>query len=202
MGEVPASFTISGKEYTPRTYAEALQLKLENYISITSFSHRPFYKKFVLEIPDNYSNGSYYNVPIDELSLIVDQALAKGYTVAWDGDVSEKGFSAQSGIAILPVDPNRQDKFKEPGKEIRVTQKNRQMNFENLSTTDDHLMHLVGSAVDQYGTKYYIIKNSWGEISEYKGFLYMSQAYFNMKTIAITINKDVLPTNIAQKLAP
>lgn len=202
MGEVPKSFKVEGNSYTPRTFADHLNLKMDDYISITSFSHHPFYKKFVLEIPDNYSNGSYYNIPLEELTEIVDQAIAKGYTVAWDGDVSEKGFSARNGIAVLPEEPTRETLFSEPGKEIRVTQQNRQTNFENLSTTDDHLMHLVGTAKDQYGTKYYIIKNSWGEISAYEGYLYMSEAYFKMKTIAVMINRDVLPTSIAQKLAP
>jgi bleomycin hydrolase len=202
MGKVPSSFKVEGSTYTPRTFADYLNLKLDNYISVTSFSHHPFYKKFVLEIPDNYSNGNYYNVPLEELTEIVDQAITKGYTVAWDGDVSEKGFSAINGIAVLPKEPTRETLFSEPGEEIHVTQQNRQINFENLSTTDDHLMHLVGTAKDQYGTKYYIIKNSWGEISEYQGYLYMSEAYFKMKTIAVMINRDVLPTSIAQKIAP
>lgn len=202
MGPVPETFVVNGKSYNPKTFSETLDLDMKDYINITSFTHHPFYEKFVLEIPDNYSNGSFYNVPLDELTMIVDEALAKGYTVAWDGDVSEKGFSARNGIAVLPVDPEREDLFTTPGKEINVTAENRQMNFESYATTDDHLMHLVGSARDQFGTKYYIIKNSWGEIGEYGGYLYMSEAYFKMKTISVTVNENVLPTSIAQKLAP
>ncbi len=202
MGTVPETFMYEGKEYTPITFAQMLNLDLDDYISITSFSHHPFYSKFVLEIPDNYSNGSYYNVPLDELTDIVDRAIARGYTVAWDGDVSEKGFSASSGIAVLPENTQREDLFSQPGPEISVTQENRQANFENLSTTDDHLMHIVGISRDQDGTKYYVIKNSWGEIGNYKGYLYMSEPYFRMKTIAVMVNGNVLPPEISHKLMP
>jgi bleomycin hydrolase len=202
MGEVPQTFAYEGKEYTPESFAGMLALDLEEYISITSFSHHPFYRKFILEIPDNYANGSFYNVPLDELTEITEQAVAKGYTVAWDGDVSEKGFSAATGIAVLPLHVQREDLFSVPGAEVKVTQENRQANFENLTTTDDHLMHIVGTATDQEGTKYFIIKNSWGEVGQHKGYMYMSEPYFRMKTISVMVNKNVLPTEITKKLAP
>lgn len=200
MGPVPSLFKYEDKTYTSKTFAEFTELKAENYISITSFSHHPFYEQFILEIPDNYSNGSFYNVPLDELISIVDYALLAGYTIVWDGDVSEKGFSARNGIAVLPEDASREDLFTVPGPEIPVTQENRQENFENYSTTDDHLMHITGIALDQDGTKYYLTKNSWGEISEYKGFLYMSEAFLRMKTVSIMIHKDGLPKNSSKKL--
>lgn len=200
MGPAPEQFTFEGKAFTPKTFAESTDLKIDNYISITSFSHHPFYDQFILEIPDNYSNGSFYNVPLDEMMSIIDYALLAGYTLVWDGDVSEKGFSAKNGLALLPTDASREDLFTNPGKEIKVTQDNRQANFENYSTTDDHLMHIVGIALDQKGTKYYLIKNSWGEISDYKGFLYMSESYMKMKTVSIMIHKDGLPKNSSKKL--
>jgi bleomycin hydrolase len=200
MGSVPKQFMHDGLAFTPKSFVETTKLKTDNYISIGSYTHHPFYEEFILEIPDNYSNGSFYNVPLKEMMSIIDYAILAGYSIAWDGDVSEKGFSARNGIAILPEDAKREDLFTMPGKEIEVTQDNRQANFENYSTTDDHLMHLVGIALDQKGTKYYIIKNSWGEISDYKGFLYMSENYVKMKTISVMIHKDGIPSDSSKRL--
>ena len=199
MGAYPSQFTYNGKSYNPKSFAKSLGLDADNYISITSFSHHPFYSNFILEIPDNYSNGSYFNVKLNELVQIVDNALDNGYTVAWDGDVSEDGFSSRRGLAILPL-KDIKDPFDAPGKEIVVTQDNRQIHFEDLTTTDDHLMHIVGMGKDQNGTKYYLIKNSWGQIGPENGFLYMSEAYFKMKTIAILVNKSALPKSIGKML--
>ena len=168
VGDDPQQFTYEGKSYTPKSFAKSLGLDASDYVSITSYTHHDFYKQFILEIPDNYSNGAFYNLPIDELQSVIDNAIDNGFSVAWDGDVSEKGFSAREGIAVMPVDEKREDIFEKPGKEISVNQALRQETFEDFSTTDDHLMHLVGTSKDQKGTKYYTIKNSWGEISDYK----------------------------------
>lgn len=200
LGEMEDTFKIKGVSYTPLSYAKTLDINPDDYISLTSFTHHPFYSSFILEIPDNYSNGSYYNIPIEELMQIMDFAVIEGYTIAWDGDVSEKGFSAKKGIAVLPIDTKREDLFKTPGKEISVTQENRQTNFESYSTTDDHLMHIVGVALDQDGNRYYKTKNSWGEISQYKGYIYMSEAYMKMKTVAIMVHKDAIPRRISEKI--
>jgi len=200
LGEMPDEFTYAGKTYTPQSYAESLDLDPNEYVNVTSYTHHPFYGQFVLEIPDNYSNGVYYNVPMNEMQAIVDNAVKNGYSIAWDGDVSEKGFSAKNGLAILPVDAKRDDLFENPGEEIEVSQELRQTTFESYSTTDDHLMHLAGTAKDQDGTKYYLIKNSWGEISDYKGFLYMSEAYFQLKTVSVMVHKDAIPKEIAKKM--
>lgn len=200
LGSVPREFKVKGKSYTPAKYRESLKLNAEDYVNLSSFSHHPFYEEFILEIPDNYSNGAYHNIKIQELSEVVDYAISKGYSVAWDGDVSEKGFSSKEGIAILPATES-EDMFKTPGKEKKVDQNMRQIAFENTATTDDHLMHLVGISFDQKGNKYYIIKNSWGERGPHKGYLHMSAAYFQMKTVAITVHKDALPNKIASKLS-
>lgn len=200
LGEAPEKFLFQGKEYTPESFAKSLSINTDDYISITSFSHHPFYEEFILEIPDNYSNGKFFNIPVDELQRVVEQALQAGYTVAWDGDVSEKGFSAKNGIALMPTDLARTDLFSEPGQEEKVTQAMRQDNFENLTTTDDHLMHLVGIAKDKKGNSYFIVKNSWGEISDYKGYLHMSIPYFRMKTMSIMVHKNGIPADIAKKI--
>lgn len=200
MGTVPASFTYNGQQHTPKSFSKAMGIKVDNYVSITSFTHHPYFDEFIMEIPDNYSNGSFYNIPLDDLMETIDFALLGGYSIAWDGDVSEKGFSAKNGIAVLPTDPKRADLFTKPGEEMTVTTELRQKNFENYSTTDDHLMHFVGIALDQTGNKYYIVKNSWGEISPYKGFLYMSEAYVRMKTISIMLHKDAIPSPTAKKI--
>ncbi len=193
LGAIPQEFNIHGKKYNALALRDMLQLKDEDFVSLSSFTHHPFYTDFILEIPDNYSNGKFKNVPLSELKSVVDHALSKGYSVAWDGDVSEKGFSHKNGIAVLPVDEAREDLFEVPGEEIQVNQENRQEAFESWSTTDDHLMHLVGKSEDQNGTVYYLIKNSWGDKNEKQGYLYMSEAYFLMKTVAIMVNKDGLP---------
>lgn len=200
MGAAPEQFEYEGKKYTASTFATSLGIDPDNYVSLTSFSHHPFYDQFILEIPDNYSNGAYYNIPIDELMSSIDYALLAGYSIAWDGDVSEKGFSSKEGIAVLPEDENRDDLFTNPGKETTVNQENRQQNFESYSTTDDHLMHIVGVSLDQNGTKYYLVKNSWGERGPYEGYLYMSEAYFKMKTVGIMVHKDAVPKTTSSKL--
>lgn len=191
LGNYPDKFTYEGKSYTPEAFANHLGIKASNYVHLSSFSHHPFYKKFILEVPDNYSNGSFYNLPLDEFVQNVEEALRNGYSLAWDGDVSEKGFSAREGIAVLPK-TKRDDLFTLPGEELEVNQEERQANFLKYSTTDDHLMHVVGMAKDQNGTKYFIIKNSWGEIGPYQGYLYMSEAYFKMKTVSVSVHKDAL----------
>jgi len=200
LGEVPSEFEVNGKKYTPKSYAKSLNINPDDYVSISSFTHHPFYESFILEIPDNYSNGQFYNVPLDDMMAIIDYSLEQGISLSWDGDVSEKGFSARQGIAVLPEDADREDLYEKPGAEQSVNQTNRQEGFESFATTDDHLMHLVGAARDQKGTKYYLIKNSWGEISDYKGYLYMSRPYVQMKTMAIMVHKDGIPKSIRKKL--
>lgn len=222
LGKVPTEITVNSKKYTPKSFFESTGLNLDDYVEITSFNHHPFYQKFILEIPDNWSRDQYYNIPLDELMSIMENALMKGYSVCWDGDVSEKGFAYKKGVAILPAtkaedlkntDMSRwtevpeKDRisqmfsFNGPVPEINVTQENRQFNFDNQTTTDDHLMHLVGIATDQNGVKYYYTKNSWGtENHIYDGYLYMSEPFVRMKTIAILVHKDAIPTEIAMKM--
>lgn len=199
MGSVPASFTYKGKQYTPASFAKELGLNPDDYVEFSSYTHHPFYNKFVLEIPDNWSNGSFYNVPVEDLVAIAENAVQKGYSVAWDGDVSEKSFSARKGIATLPAS-DRDDIWDNPGEEVSATQELRQLTFEDFTTTDDHLMHITGVAKDQNGTHYFYIKNSWGEISPYEGYLYMSEPYFRVKTVSIMVHKDAVPENIRKKL--
>ena len=175
MGEVPQTFVYEGKEYTPRSFADSLRLKPDDYVELTSFTHHPFHASFVLEVPDNWEHAPYYNLPLDELEQVVRGALAKGYTVAWDGDVSEETFSASEGVAEWPQHP--------------VTQEMRQQGFEQYVTTDDHMMHIVGTARDEQGTFYYVLKNSYGRYGVYEGMLYMSEDYFRAKTISVMLNR-------------
>ncbi|MBI1223937.1 MAG: aminopeptidase [Bacteroidetes bacterium] len=200
LGSVPEKFIVKGKEYTPQTYAASLGINPDDYVSFTSYTHHPFDQKMVLEIPDNWSNGSYYNVPIADIVAITKNAISKGYSVAWDGDVSEKGFSASKGVAVLPINEKREDLFTNPGEEVAVTQALRQSTFTDFSTTDDHLMHISGTAKDQNGTNYFYVKNSWGEISPYSGYIYMSEPYFKLKTVGIMVHKDAIPADIRKRL--
>lgn len=208
MGELPKTFIYEGVYYSPQKFAEeVVALDPEDYVSFTSFSHHPFYKPFVLEVPDNYSHGLFYNLPIDELTKVAEYALKNGYSIEWDGDVSDKGFNPRNGIAIVPevdwAELDREGKknlFKSPVDEKQITQEIRQNAFNTYSLTDDHLMHLTGIVQDQTGKKYYTVKNSWGEIGPLKGYLYMSEAYFKLGTVSILIHKDAIPTEILEKL--
>lgn len=197
----PESFEYQGKQYTPQEFAAYLGIDPQQYITLTSFTHQPAYDRFILEIPDNFSNGIYHNVALDELEKTVDYALENGFTVTWDGDVSEIGFSQDQGLAILTSEINKNDAFKNYTKEEKVTPASRQQNFENYNTTDDHLMHIVGKGIDKKGVTYYKIKNSWGEKGPYNGYLYMSLPYFRMKTVGILLHKDGIPKNIVEKLS-
>jgi bleomycin hydrolase len=200
IGEKPTSFTFDNQTFTPKSFATYLKIKPDDYISITSFTHEKPYSKFVLNIPDNFSNGSFYNVPLDKLVEITINAVKKGYTVALDVDVSEKGFSAKYGVAILPDNLNDLNKsFTEIVKEKNVTATYRQQEFENYKTTDDHLMHITGIVKDQKGNQYFKVKNSWGNNSTRvgnNGYIYMSIPYFRLKTISILLHKDALDSNL------
>lgn len=199
LGSSPERFDYQGRSYSPLELSKELGYNRDDYVSLTSFTHHPFGKSFVLEIPDNFSNGSFLNLPIDDLVQTIDKAIANGYSVAWDGDVSETGFSSSQGLAVLPAKPSREDLYKHIGEERTVTQADRQKTFMSHSTTDDHLMHLIGISRDAAGNKYYVIKNSWGETGPYKGYLHMSEAYVRAKTIAIIVNKDVVVNSTSEK---
>jgi len=204
LGAEVKSFNYKGKSYTSSEFARNLSFDPENYVELTSYSHAPFYSEFVLEVPDNWSFDSYYNIPVDDMMKIVDNALDNGYTVCWDGDVSEKDFSHTDGVAVVPeeVKPGDTETISPaPIKERVITQELRQECFNNFSTTDDHLMHLTGTAEDQDGKRFYLTKNSWGEKSNtLGGKLYMSVPYIRLHTIAIMVNKDAIPGDIKMKL--
>lgn len=217
LGVIPEKFTFDGKEYTPKTYMNSLGINLDDYVDLTSFTHHPFYEKMIVEVPDNWRWEEAYNVPIDDMISIFDNALKNGYTIAWASDVSEKGFT-RDGIGIIPdeekiakeagsdqakwIGKNAPDEKKvaTPGPEKVITQEMRQEEFDNYKTTDDHGMHIYGIAKDQNGTKYYIVKNSWGEAGEYKGIWYVSEAFVRFKTTDFMVNKNAIPQEIRIKL--
>ncbi|NND63087.1 MAG: aminopeptidase [Flavobacteriaceae bacterium] len=204
LGENPQQFTFRGKQYTPNSFLEMTQIVPEDYINITSFSHAPFYSEFILNIPDNWSYGSFYNVPLDELMQAVDNALENGYTVELDCDVSERTFSSKDGVAVIPAnEENNKKALQGIYPEKKITQEFRQQEFENYTTTDDHLMHITGILRDQNGTKYYKVKNSWGTDENRTangGYVYFSEAYMRLKTISITLHKDAIPKDTSKKL--
>lgn len=223
MGKLPETFVYKGKEYTPKSFAESLGIDENNYVMITSFTHKPYYQTFELEIPDNWEHAQMYNLPLDEMMAAADHALQNGYTVVWDGDVSEKGFAYTHGVAINPEVEKADDykdtdfarwqkmdekdrlaevfKFERPYPEVNVTPEVRQEGYESFTTTDDHLMHLTGIAKDQNGTKYYITKNSWGtERNDFGGYLNMSESFVRAKTIFIMMHKDALTKEMKKKL--
>ena len=220
LGECPKEFTYNGKTYTPRTFAdEVLKLNMDDYISLTSYTHHPFYTQFNVEVQDNWRNALSYNLPIEELMEVMDNAVRKGYTFAWGSDVSEQGFT-RDGIAVFPdaskgaeltgsdmahwLGLSAADKRKEltskPLPEVTVTQEMRQTAFDNWETTDDHGMLIYGLAKDQNGKEYFMVKNSWGEAGKYKGIWYASKAFVAYKTMNILVHKDAIPSKIAKKL--
>jgi len=221
FGKVPETFTYQGKSYTPKSFAASLGINPDDYVEITSFTHFPFYTRGVVEVPDNWRMEKFYNVPLDELIQIMDYSLTNGYTIAWDGDVSESGFMHSRGIAILPATEGGDNYSTSMGRaenegsqviytktagnrpvpEIKVTQEIRQAGYENFSTTDDHMMHITGLLKDQYGTKYYKTKNSWGtQRNPFGGYLNMSENYVRAKTIFIMVHKNGVPPAIKAKL--
>ncbi|MDV7187345.1 C1 family peptidase [Lutibacter sp. TH_r2] len=204
LGKVPETFFYKGVTYTPTTFLERTKINTSNYVTLTSFLHQPFNTEFILNIPDNFSNGRFYNIELNTLETQVDNALKKGYTVALDCDVSEKTFSSKYGVAILPKNPENNTKgMTYIVEEAVITPEFRQQEFENFNTTDDHLMHIVGMVKDQKGNEYYKVKNSWGGNSERignNGYVYMSKAFFRLKTISVLVHKDGLQKELIQDL--
>ena len=206
LGEVPKNFEFNGKKYTPETFAkEVVGLNADDYVEISSFREYPYYTKNVLMVPDNWSFDQIYNVKMNDLTDIIDNALKTGYSVAWAGDVSEKSFSWKNGVAYVPekkasemTDEEKANLFNDPQKEIVVTEEMRQKAFDNYTTTDDHGMHIVGLAKDQNGREYYIIKNSWGATNDYKGYLYMTKEFVKYKSTAIMTHKNAIPSALAK----
>lgn len=220
LGVRPTEFTVDGKKFTPQTYQQSLGLNFDDYISLTSFTHHPFYTKFAIEIPDNWRNDASYNLPLNELMQVFDNAIDKGYCIAWASDVSEKGFN-RKGIAVNPeikienlpgtdqakwLNISQKEleekiyKQNSPQPEIKVTPEIRQAGFDNYQTTDDHGMVIYGTAKDLNGTKYYLVKNSWGTDSKFKGIWYASESFVMDKTIDIMVHKDAVPNEILKKL--
>lgn len=204
LGKVPETFEYDGKKYTPTTFmTDYLGINPDDYIEFTSFNHHPFYTKFFLEIPDNWSFDLYKNITLDEIIEIIDSSIAKGYTVGWGGDVSEEEFSSSECIAIVPekswehkTDAEKDRTCKVPEKELKVTQELHQKSFDNFTTTDDHFMHITGIAKDQSGNKYYITKNSWGKKGDKDGYVYLSEQFVKFKVISIMVNKNTVPASI------
>ncbi|MCE3228969.1 MAG: peptidase bleomycin hydrolase [Bacteroidetes bacterium] len=203
LGKIPEKFTYKGKEYTPKTYAEATGIVPEDYVFVTSFTHHPFYSKFVLEVPDNWKWEQVHNVPLNELQEIMTNAINTGYSIAWAADVSEKGFMFADGLAIVPeTDGDLKEAATKPVSQMKITQEMRQKAFDNFETQDDHGMHIIGTVKDQNGTPYYTVKNSWGkDNNQCDGYFYASESYVLYKTTSIMLHKKALPAAIAKKLA-
>ena len=222
FGELPETFEYEGKTYTPKSFAESLKINPDDYVAVTSFTHHPFYQPYQMEVADNWIWGSYYNVPLEEMKAIVDNALDKGYSVAWAADVSEPGFKWTDGYAVIPKKKTEADmtntelsrwvtlsdkereaennKIEGPREEITVTQELRQQMYDTHETTDDHGMVIMGKAVDQNGNRYYKVKNSWDTNQVYGGFFYVSEPYFLAKTMDILVHRDAIPVDTAKKL--
>ena len=222
LGKCPESFTYEGKQYTPKSFMASLGIDLNDYVSITSYTHHPFYTAFAVEVQDNWRFPLSYNVPMDEMMQIIDNAIEQGYTVAWGGDVSEDGFTRKGLAYAIDAKKTQQslqgsdmakwlkmtttkkrdviDSLGVTVPEIVPTQQMRQERFDNWELTDDHGMHIFGVAKDQNGKEYYMVKNSWGETGDYKGIWYMTKAFIAANTMDFLINKKAIPTNIRKKL--
>lgn len=204
LGEKIEEFVYEGKVYTPKSFLEMTGVNPNEYVTITSFEHAPYYESFILNIPDNFAYGSFYNVPLNEFNDIATAVLNKGFTIEWDGDVSEKTFSSKQGVAVFPNDVSDNEiSLIEIVPELEVTQEIRQQEFNNYNTTDDHLMHIVGIVKDQKGNTYYKVKNSWGGNSNRignDGYIFMSEAFFKLKSISIMVHKDALSDEMKEKL--
>lgn len=221
FGVRPETFVYNGVEYTPQSFAESLPIDMDDYVDLTSYTHHPFYERFTLEIPDNWRWHQQYNLPLEELMEVVDYALDNGYTIEWGADVSEPGFNRQLAIAIMPetqleslegteaerwgsLSPAERQRalysFERPVPERTITQEMRQTAFDNFETTDDHGMQIVGYAVDQTGTRFYKVKNSWDVRPPYAGYYYFSRSFVEYKTMSIMVNKNAIPRDIRRRL--
>ena len=223
LGPIPEKFTYKGKEYTPKSFGESLGLNPDDYVSITSYTHHPFYEQFVIEIQDNWRWGLSWNLPLDEMMEVFDYAIENGYTVAWGADVSEPGFRyTRKGFAVLPATDGKaaakvgsdqakwsgmsateiaDEAAKHPTPQRWVTQEERQQAYDNWETTDDHGMLIFGTAKDQMGNEYYMVKNSWGQYNgEFGGNFFCSKAFVRYKTMNIVVHKDAIPAHIKAKL--
>lgn len=223
LGEVPETFTVDGKTYTPQSYAQSLGLDMTDYIPVTSFTHHPTHQPFVLEVADNWLWAPYHNVTLDELKQIIDNSLEKGHSLVWAADVSEGGFKWTDGFAVMPKEKKQADMegtelsrwvklsdkdrekerydIKGPVEEIEVTAESRQEMFDRFETTDDHGMVIVGTATDQRANRFYKVKNSWDTNQVYDGYFYVSEPYLLAKTMSILVHKDAIPKDIAKKLS-
>lgn len=217
LGKIPETFIVNEKKYTPKSYMESLGIDLNDYVDISSWMHHPFYETMVIEVPDNWRGRTAYNVPLDDMIAIIDNAIDNGYTVAWASDVSEDGFTG-AGIAVVPdvtqtiqgsdkarwigsAEVNGRPLYTQtPCPELEITQELRQEGFDDYSTTDDHGMHIYGKAKDQNGTEYYMVKNSWGDAGPYNGVWYVSKSYVRYKTTDIVVNKNAIPAEIREKM--
>lgn len=206
LGDPPATFKYKGKEYTPLTFAsEVLKFNPNDYVFITSFTHHPYYEPFVLEVPDNFSNGMYYNIPLEEMLQITKDALNSGYSIGWDADVSNDGFQQRMGSAVnfynVPAGLKQKgDLINGVAKEAKVDAKVRQELFENLTTQDDHLMHITGLAKSKTGNNFFRVKNSWGEIGPAGGYINVSESYFLLNTISLVIPKAGINRKLLDRL--
>lgn len=219
LGKIPETFTYRGNTYTPQRFAASLGLNMSDYVALTSFTHHQAYTPFAIEVPDNWSMQTAWNLPLEELVQAVTEALDRGYTVAWAADVSEKGFSFRDALGIVPVNDTLVKKkgedsrffndagavrsgsaFDQPYPEKTITPEIRQLAFDQQQTTDDHGMHITGMVRDQNGTRYFIVKNSWGTGNHCGGYLYVSEHYFRYKTISVMLHKDALQKKVKEKL--
>ena len=215
LGKLPESFKYNGKTYTPKSFVEYLGLDADDYVSITSYTHHPFYQPFVVEVQDNWRWAQSYNLPLNEMMEVIDNAVKTGYTIAWGADVSEKGFGAVTRVPLNDKvkDLSHSDAARWTGTdgkadknavsasgEKTITQEMRQKAYDNWQTTDDHGMVIYGIAKDSTGAEYYMVKNSWGEYGPYKGMFYASKPYVAYKTMNFVVNKAALPKDIAKKL--
>ena len=222
LGKCPEKFIYEGKQYTPKSFMASLGINLDDYVSITSYTHHPFYTTFAVEVQDNWRFPQSYNVPMDEMMQIIDNAIEQGYTVAWGGDVSEDGFTRKGLAYAIDAKKTQQslqgsdmakwlkmtatkkrdiiDSLGCTVPEIVPTQQMRQERFDNWELTDDHGMHIYGVAKDQNGKEYYMVKNSWGETGDYNGTWYMTKAFIAANTMDFLINRKAIPANIRKKL--
>ena len=221
LGKCPDTFTFEGKQYTPQSFAKSLGINFDDYVTITSYTHHPFYTRFAVEVQDNWRFPLSWNLPMDEMMRVIDNAINEGYTIAWGGDVSEEGFTRKGLAYAYDVKEMeslqgsdmakwmRLEKSKKTAlidslgctvPEITPTQERRQQRFDNWELTDDHGMLIFGIAKDQNGKEYYMVKNSWGETGDYKGIWYMTKAFIADNTMDFMVNKNAIPKDIRKKL--
>lgn len=187
LGTPPEKIEVDGKLITPKEFLEqVVKLNLDDYVSLVSFSDRPYYTWVEYNVPDNWWHSKeYFNIPLDEFMDAINKAVRSGYTMEIWGDVSEPGIDGHAGIAVIPS-------FDIPSQYVDANA--RIFRFYNHTTTDDHGIHLVG-CTQKDDKDWYLIKDSGSGArnNTHPGYYFYNEDYVKLKMLGVMLPKSAIP---------